>query len=119
MIIAMKEAEGIRWVKGTYAKKKCVQLSCILDPGQYYVMIMVDWGPRVYDLHLNYSGNSEISFERVRHTEHTSILTDTCVDLAQRFGEFEQISNNLCSYRHCDTAQGLVIDNINNEHETK
>jgi hypothetical protein len=64
-MIVMKEATGLRWVTGKYTKGKTITISTILDPGQYYVIIMVDWGNRVYDMRLNYSGTAEVSFERV------------------------------------------------------
>lgn len=47
MMVAMKEqvegVDSVRWVAGQYAKKKYSQVNCILDPGQYYIIITVDW----------------------------------------------------------------------------
>lgn len=37
------------------------------------------------------------------------------MDISQRFGEFRQLSPQLCSYWYIDTNLGLVIDNIHNE----
>lgn len=115
----MKEPEGYRWIAGRYSQGKLTSIQCLLDPGKYFVIVMVDWaGDRSYDMRLNYSGNTEIqSLERVPQTEASSILTETCIDLSQRFGEFRQLSPQLCSYWHIDNKLGMVIDNINNESE--
>jgi hypothetical protein len=37
---------------------------CLLDPGTYFAIVMVDWGSRIYDINLNYNGNYPINFER-------------------------------------------------------
>lgn len=59
ILVGMKESEGYRWVAGTYCKGKIASVQCLLDPGQYYVLAMVDWaGEKSYDMRLNYSGNS-------------------------------------------------------------
>jgi len=57
----MKEPEGYRWIAGRYSQGKLTSIQCLLDPGKYFVIVMVDWaGDRSYDMRLNYSGNTEI-----------------------------------------------------------
>lgn len=58
-MIAMKESDGYRWIAGRYSRGKLISMQCLLDPGKYYVVVMVDWvGSRTYDMRLNYSGNA-------------------------------------------------------------
>ena len=47
--------------------------------------------------------------------KHPQILTETCMDIAQRFGELRQLNTRLCSYRLVDQKNGFIIENINNE----
>jgi hypothetical protein len=41
--------------------------------------------------------------------QHPSILTETCIDIAQRFGLFRQVNKSLCSYSLVDRSNGFIL----------
>ena len=81
--------------------------------------MIVEWEKRAYNVCLSYNGTSCITFERKVIKEVPNLLEETCADIAQRFGEFKQLSPNLCSYRYADPQLGLLIENINNENSSR
>lgn len=42
VFVFMKELEGYRWIAGKYDCDS-VSLSCVLEPGQYFIVVLPDW----------------------------------------------------------------------------
>lgn len=66
----MRENDGYRWVAGKYCNNKVLSINCTLDPGTYFIVVMMDWADKPHDMHLCYNGTSETVFERVPPTNH-------------------------------------------------
>ena len=75
---------------------------------------MPEWGEKVYDLALAYHGNSAIKIEKKLFKDYQNIITEGCMDLAQRYGQLKQINPNICTYNYIHKKLGLIIENINN-----
>ena len=115
LIIVVKDVDGYRFINGCYGKGKFLSCSCVFNPGEYYIFVMGDWNKKVFDVTLNYQGNSEIEIERESMNKHPDIIQEIGTDLAQRFGVCEQMNKNICCYQYIDTQNGLIIENLNNE----
>ena len=115
LMVVMKDVDGYRWIHGAYDKAKILNCGCVLSAGEYYLLVMGDWGKRVHDVTLNYQGNSDVQLERESIAKHPRIMQEIGVDLAQRFGVCKQINKDLCSYQYVDTQNGFIIENLNNE----
>ena len=116
MMVVAKEGDlGYRWIAGKYEQAKLISVKMALDPGEYYVIVNGDWKEKIFEMTLNYQGNQEIRFEREPIESHPYILSETCTDLAQRFGKLKQLNRRLCAYRLMDRTNGFIIENINNE----
>lgn len=64
LMVVMKDIDGYRWISGAYEKKKVLNCNCVLNGGEYYLVVMGDWKKKVYDVTLNYQGNADIQLER-------------------------------------------------------
>jgi len=116
MLLVTKDGiNGYRWIDGKYAKGRILLLNCTLDPGEYYLLISGDWKERAFEMNLNYQGTQQIDFSRDTIEKHPNILSETCIDIAQRYGTFRQVNKNLCAYRLVDKINGFIIENVNNE----
>ena len=61
------------------------------------------------------SGPSECFIDRVPYNQNEKVIEHGCMDLAQRFGELNQINKYICSYNYLTERVGLIIENIVNE----
>ena len=68
-----------------------------------------DWRERVFEMYLNYQGSQEIEFQRESIDKYPNMVSEVCVDLAQRFGTLRQINRNLCSYSLSVRKNGFLI----------
>ena len=59
MMVVMKEGDkGYRWIGGTYKKGKIATLTCRLEAGEYFIVLMPEWINQIKDFNLVYMGNS-------------------------------------------------------------
>lgn len=112
--MGMKESEGVRYVAGGMGDGKAIHLECSLEPGEYYLVVIADWADKVYNMSLTYNGPVPITIERKTQKDAPNVFEEACADIAQRFGDFKQLSPNLCSYRCFYSPLGLLIENLNN-----
>lgn len=59
VILVLKDFDGYRWIDGVYNNEKSLHLKCMLEPGEYFIIIMGEWEKKVFDVTLNYQGNLE------------------------------------------------------------
>jgi hypothetical protein len=109
MLMTRDGSNGYRWIAGKYQKARSVSLTCLLEPGEYFLLVAGDWKNRAFEMVLNYQGSEEVEISRDTFEQHPKIITETCVDIAQRFGIFKQLNRNICSYRLLDRTNGFII----------
>lgn len=63
-------------------------------------------------------GPSECNFTREVFKPEDRLIEKGCLDLAQRYGELNQINKFICSYNYITENVGLIIENIVNERVT-
>lgn len=118
MILLQKEYEdnGYRWINGEYAQKKGISFSHWLEAGQYWMMVEPEWRQTSpSELQVMIYGPRECEVGRVVYRGEEKILESGCMDLAQRYGELNQINKYICSYNFITEKVGLIIENIVNE----
>jgi hypothetical protein len=117
LLLLQREGQhGFRWISGEYAQRKAISFVQFLEPGEYWLLIEAEWranSPSELALHL-YS-REELAVERAAYRPEERVVESACLDLAQRFGELNQINKYICSYNYVTERVGLIIENIVNE----
>ena len=116
MLIQKEYDGGFRWIQGKYAKQRHIIIDENLEAGEYYLIIMAEWvenqsRPLTVVLH---SQSEFVRLERKAYRKEERIIELACMDLAQRYGKFNQINRSICSYTLLCPECALIIENINN-----
>ena len=109
LILVQKEPNGYRWISCTYANTKTIKLNCSLPVGKFVLILIPEWEAKAYDFHLVCKSTVPVTLERKGKEEHPSILEDSCMDLAQRYGHMVQVNRSICSYHFIEPNLGFAI----------
>lgn len=57
MLMTRDGSNGYRWIAGKYQKARIISLVCLLEPGEYFLLVTGDWKSRAFEMVLNYNGS--------------------------------------------------------------
>ena len=113
-----KKPLNFSYIDGLSGKTRNLSLELFLDPGVYYIVVLLDKN-RGAEACLSYYGEEKAKFERENYQGNSGLFGEIMKEVAWKYGRKIELGNGLIVRTYVSLKDGMIVEIFGNENTRK